>query len=52
VDVNEERVGQPIAGEGSPIIQGNLAAKLTNLGKRYSGIILAAQANSLSTQLL
>ena len=52
VDVNEERVGQPIAGEGSPIIQGNLAAKLTNLGKRYSGIILAAQAGSLSTQLL
>jgi exopolysaccharide biosynthesis polyprenyl glycosylphosphotransferase len=52
VNVNEERVGQPIAGEGSPIIQGNLAAKLTNLGKRYSGIILAAQANSLSTQLL
>jgi exopolysaccharide biosynthesis polyprenyl glycosylphosphotransferase len=52
VDVNEERVGQPIAGEGSPIVQGNLAAKLTNLGKRYSGIILAAQASSLSTQLL
>src|ERR1700730_18187704 len=52
VDVNEQRVGQPIAGEGSPIVQGNLAAKLTNLGKRYSGIILAAQASSLSTQLL
>jgi hypothetical protein len=52
VDVNEERVGQPIAGEGSPIVQGNLAAKLTNLGKRYSGIILAAKASSLSTQLL
>src|SRR5437868_10819143 len=30
VDVNEERVGQPIAGQGSPIVQGNLAAKLTN----------------------
>src|SRR6266700_2206487 len=35
VDVNEERVGQPIVGEGSPIVQGNLAGKLNNLGKRY-----------------
>ena len=52
VDVNEERVGQPIAGEGSPIVQGNLAAKLDNLGKRYSAIILAERASSLSTELL
>src|SRR5437867_7122803 len=52
VDVNGQRVGQPIAGEGSPIVQGNLAAKLNNLGKRYSGIILAERANSLSTELL
>jgi exopolysaccharide biosynthesis polyprenyl glycosylphosphotransferase len=52
VDVNEARVGQPIAGEGSPIVQGNLAAKLDNLGDRYSGIILAEGASSLNTQLL
>lgn len=52
VDVTEDRVGKPIAGEGSPIVQGNLAAKLDNLGKRYSGIILAANASSLSTELL
>jgi exopolysaccharide biosynthesis polyprenyl glycosylphosphotransferase len=52
VDVNDERVGQPIAGQGSPIVQGNLAAKLNNLDSRYSGIILAAKASSLSTQLL
>src|SRR3982751_5891332 len=52
VDVNEERVGQPIAGEGSPIVQGNLAAKLDDLGDRYSGIILAEEASSLSKQLL
>src|SRR6476659_10884593 len=31
VDVTEERVGQPIAGQGSPIVQGNIAAKLNNL---------------------
>src|ERR1700757_4629509 len=48
VDVNEERVGQPIAGEGSPVIQGNLASKLNNLGKGYSGIILAERASSLN----
>ncbi len=52
VDVTEERVGQPIAGEGSPIVQGNLAAKFINLGEHYSGIILAAKASSLSTELL
>jgi len=52
VSVDEKRAGEPIAGEGSPIVQGNLAAKLSNLGKRYSGIILAERANSLSTQLL
>jgi exopolysaccharide biosynthesis polyprenyl glycosylphosphotransferase len=52
VDVNEKRVGQPIAGEGSPIIQGDLAARLNDLGKSYSGIILAERANLLDTQLL
>jgi len=52
VDVNDQRVGEPIAGQGSPIVQGNLASKLNNLGKRYSGIILAEKASSLSTQLL
>ena len=52
VDVNDQRVGQPIAGQGSPIVQGNLAAKLINLGERYSGIILAEKASSLGTELL
>jgi len=52
VDATEERVGQPIAGQGSPIVQGNLAEKLNNIGKRYSGIILAAKASSLGTVLL
>jgi exopolysaccharide biosynthesis polyprenyl glycosylphosphotransferase len=52
VDVNEELVGRPVAGNGSPIVQGDLAAKLNNLGKRYSGIILAERPNSLNTHLL
>lgn len=52
VGVNEDHVGRPIAGEGSPIVQGDLASKLNNLSNRYSGIILAARASSLNVQLL
>src|SRR5205809_5259503 len=52
VDVNEQHVGQPIAGEGSPIVQGDLASRLANLSNRYSGIILAERASSLNTPLL
>src|SRR6266853_5627373 len=50
VDANEKRVGRPIAGKGSPIVQGNLAAKLNN--PRYGGIILAERASSLNIELL
>jgi hypothetical protein len=41
VDLRDERIGQPIAGAGSPVVQGNLAGKLNHLSERYSGIILA-----------
>ena len=50
VDANEKRVGRPIAGKGSPIVQGNLAAKLNN--PRYGGIILTERASSLDIELL
>jgi exopolysaccharide biosynthesis polyprenyl glycosylphosphotransferase len=52
VDLSSERVGQPIAGAGSPIVEGDLSGKLSHLGEQYSGIILAEKANALSTQLL
>jgi exopolysaccharide biosynthesis polyprenyl glycosylphosphotransferase len=52
VALRDERIGQPIAGEGSPVVQGDLAGKLNHLSERYSGIILAEKANSLSTQLV
>src|SRR4029078_10018897 len=52
VAVTEDHVGQPIAGEGSPIVQGDLRSKLDNLSNRYSGIILAEGATSLGAQLL
>src|SRR5438876_1342229 len=50
VDANEKRVGRPIAGKGSPVVQGNLEAKLNN--PRYGGIILAERASSLNIELL
>ena len=52
VSVNQERVGQPIAGDGSPIVQGDLKGRLNNLGRSYSGIILAEKATSLDNALL
>jgi exopolysaccharide biosynthesis polyprenyl glycosylphosphotransferase len=52
VDVNDQCVGQPIAGEGSPIVEGGVAGKLNDLGKRYSGIILTERPDSLDPQLL
>jgi exopolysaccharide biosynthesis polyprenyl glycosylphosphotransferase len=52
VSANEERVGRPIAGDGSPIVQGDLKGRLNNLGRSYSGIILAEKASSLDPALL
>src|SRR5207253_7749025 len=52
VDLEGEHVGSPIAGEGTPIIEGDLEAKLRDPEKRYSGIILAVKARKLSQQLL
>src|SRR5947199_66114 len=39
VDNDDTRVGSTIAGEGSPIIQGDIAAKLAQLDRTYSGVI-------------
>jgi exopolysaccharide biosynthesis polyprenyl glycosylphosphotransferase len=52
VGLSTERVGQPIAGEGSPIIEGDLAGKLRNRNHQYSGIILAEKVKKVSLDLL
>jgi exopolysaccharide biosynthesis polyprenyl glycosylphosphotransferase len=52
VGLGNERVGQPVTGEGSPVVKGDLAGKLNDLGEHYSGIILTERADSLGTQLL
>ncbi len=52
VDIEGERIGQHIAGSGSPIIEGNLAAKLASLNERYSGVVLAERVDRLRPDLL
>jgi exopolysaccharide biosynthesis polyprenyl glycosylphosphotransferase len=52
VDLEGTRVGERIAGEGTPMIEGDLETKLRDPEKRYSGIILAVKARRLSQQLL
>ena len=52
VDNDVARVGSAIAGEGSPIIQGGIAARLAQLDGRYSGVILAESIEKLGPELL
>jgi len=52
VDLERERIGQHIAGSGSPIIEGDLATKLTNLSDRYSGVVLAERVDRIRPELL
>src|SRR5260370_2997452 len=52
VDNDLTRIGSAIAGEGSPIIQGGIAARLAQLDGRYSGVILAESIDRLSAELL
>src|SRR5205085_4230319 len=52
VDIEKERIGEHIAGSGSPIIEGDLETKLSNLSDRYSGVVLAERVDRLQPQLL
>ena len=52
VDNNTARVGSTIAGEGSPVIQGGIAAKLAGLDSKYSGVILAEAMDLLDRDLV
>src|SRR5437762_7978499 len=52
VDNDVARVGSAIADEGSPIIQGGIAARLAQLDGRYSGVILAESIEKLGPELL
>jgi exopolysaccharide biosynthesis polyprenyl glycosylphosphotransferase len=52
VDLDEKRVGEPIAGPNSPVIEGSLALKLSGASKKYSGIILAERIERIRPDLL
>jgi exopolysaccharide biosynthesis polyprenyl glycosylphosphotransferase len=52
VDNDATRVGSTIAGPGSPMVEGGLAAKLAQLDRRYSGVILAESVDRLSPELI
>ena len=52
MDPEGKRVGERIAGPGSPLIEGDLSAKLDDMSRRYSGIILAERADRIRPDLL
>ncbi len=52
VDLGRQRVGQNIAGPGSPIIEGDLTTKLERLDHSYSGVVVAERIDQLQPELL
>lgn len=52
VDLASERVGQLIAGAGSPMVEGDIATKLERLDKNYSGVIVAERVDRIQPDLL
>ena len=49
---DESAIGKSIADNGSPIIEGGIAAKLAQLDQRYSGVILAEGIDRLDQELI
>src|SRR5438477_1566272 len=52
MDPEGKHVGERIAGPGSPLIEGDPGAKLDDISRRYSGIILAERADRIRPDLL
>jgi len=52
VDVEGGRIGERIAGPGSPIIEGDLEEKLKNMSHHYAGVILTERIDQLQPSLL
>ena len=51
VDPHDRRVGDPVAGEGTPIIEGGAIEKLLALGQEYDGVIVAEGAAELGADM-
>ena len=52
VGVDGDRLGQHIAGDDSPVVEGDLETKLSNLTNRYSGVVLAERVDRIRPELL
>ncbi len=52
VDVHGERLGEHIAGPGSPLVEADIETKLKRAGVNYSGIILAERVDRLPQKLV
>ena len=52
VDLEGTRIGDQIAGPGSPVIEGNLEEKLTHISHRYAGVILTERIDQVQPSLL
>ena len=52
VAADKERIGERVAGPGSPIIEGDLATKFSRLDRGYSGVIVAERIDRLQPELL
>lgn len=51
VDPHDRRVGETLAGEGTPIVEGAAIAKLLALGDAYDGVIVAEGAEALGPEV-
>jgi len=52
VDLEGTRIGEQIGGPGSPLIEGHLEEKLTNMSHRYAGVILTERIDQVQPSLL
>ncbi|HEY1582791.1 MAG TPA: sugar transferase [Chthoniobacterales bacterium] len=52
VDVDPARTGVRIAGPGTPLVEGEVEAKLRRSGSHYSGVILADRVDRIPPELL
>ncbi len=50
-DINEERAGTPIDGDGSPIIEGNLLHLLRNVKRNCAGIVATETKETLGNEI-
>ena len=52
ITLDPDEVGQPLAGPGSPVLEGDLISQLAEFDRLYSGIILAEKPGALDPELL